>query len=182
MTDSRKPFVIVFLGSIGVGKSYFAKQLSEKLRIIRLNSDAMREAMGDEWSEQTNHRLFGAMDYAIGQILQSGKSVIYDAARMNKLDARETLRQIAHRADADMLIVWVETSREVVEQRVTTRQPTSEHLQFSTEEAKSILQRHDKSFSPPQSNEQFVRIDGTASFEDQYTSFVQQLEGLDISI
>lgn len=181
MTDSQKPLVITFLGPIGSGKSYFAKQLSEKLQIVRFNSDAIRQAMGDEWSEEAVRKVAGALDYVVEQVLRNHQSVIYDTARFNKLDARQALRAIAEKTHAEVVLVWVESPRDVVVDRVTSREPSSEHLRFTNEEAEQILERHDRAFVPPQDDEMCIKIDGTESFNEQYQSFQEQLKQLGLS-
>jgi predicted kinase len=182
MTGPQKPLVVTFLGPIGSGKSYFAKQLSEKLNVIRFNSDAMRQAMGDEWSVEAVRRVGGALDYAAEQVLRSHQSVIYDTARFNKLDARRELGDIAGKTGAVVVLVWVEAPRDVIIDRVVSREPSTEHLQFSAEEAKQILERHDRAFVPPQEGEVCVKIDGLASFDEQYRSFQEQLKRLELSL
>jgi predicted kinase len=84
---TKKPLLIMFLGVTGSGKSYFARQLAAKIGAVRLNGDSMRlalfktpEAVEARHSDPTtNPMTFGAIDYAAGQILLAGCSVIYDA-------------------------------------------------------------------------------------------------------
>ena len=77
----------MFLGYPGSGKTHFARQLAKKEGIVRLNADATRvAAMGTiqkarEFDAETgllNSIVFGMIDYAIVQILESGNSVICD--------------------------------------------------------------------------------------------------------
>jgi predicted kinase len=182
MADSQKPLVITFLGSIGSGKSYFARQLSEKTGIVRFNSDAIRQAMGYEWSEEAARRAAGALNYTVEQMLRNHQSVINDTARFNKLDARRELQGIAEKTGATVVLVQLESPRDVIIQRVTSREPTSEHLQFTAQEAEQILARHDRAFVPPQDGEICINIDGTASFDEQFKSFQEQLEQLGLSL
>lgn len=178
MFETQKPLVIVFLGSIGAGKSFFARQLAATYRIARINSDAMRFAMGETWGEKANRRLWGAGDYAVEQILTSGQHVIYDAARFNRLEARRSLYEITEKIDAVALVIWIETPREVAAERAATRELTDDQKPFTREEVEEIIDRHEERFNPPEPYEKVIKIDGQAPFDDQLASFTVQLKDL----
>jgi len=178
MGNTQKPVVIVFLGSIGAGKSFFARRLAKKLSIVRINSDAMRAAMDEQWGEEANRRLWGAGDYAVEQVLAAGYPVIYDAARFNRLEAREKLRAIANKIGAQVIIVWIETPREVAALRAETRELTDDQRPFTKEEVEEIIDNHEKGFNPPESYEAVVKVSGEAPFDVQYKGFQEQLKEL----
>lgn len=176
MTGTQKPFVIVFLGSIGSGKSYFARQLADKLGIVRFNSDAMRKAMGEEWGIEANLRLWGALDYSIEQTLRAGYSVIYDAARMNKLDARVGIDELARKVDARVIVVWIDTPREIAAERAEKRQPMDDQLPFTRSQVDEIIAVHEQGFGSPQPHENVIKISGLISFEEQYEVFQEKFK------
>jgi predicted kinase len=79
--------LFMLLGYPGSGKTYFSEQLAKDSGAIRLNADAMRVATlgtiekAREFNDDTglqNSIVFGALDYAVLQILKSGNSVICD--------------------------------------------------------------------------------------------------------
>lgn len=182
MFQPQKPIVIVFLGSIGSGKSYFARQLAEKTNLVRLNTDAFRKAMGETWGDESNRKLWSTMDYMVEQLLLSRQSIIYDAARFNILKSRQALTSLAEECDASVLIVWVDTPAEVAAERVQTREHATDQVRFSLEETTEIIASHFKTFSPPLDTETYIKLDGLASFDEQYESFQEQLREKGITL
>lgn len=189
MDTAQKPLVIALLGEIGVGKSFFARQLAPKISAVRLVSDAARKAMfGVSFSElspdqqffgkEANDRLFGLMDYAVRQILANGTSVIYESGRFNGRSNREILRKIADETDARLVFVWVHSPREVAKERVLTRETTSDQIQVDEETAAKIFKFHDKHFDAPRNDEFVIKIDGTVPFEEQFAAFQKSLEDI----
>lgn len=178
MDAAQKPLVIVFLGSIGSGKSFFARQLAKKLCVVRINSDAMRHAMGETWGDEANRRLWGAGDYVVEQILAAKHHVIYDAARFNRIEARKRLYEVAEKVGALLIIVWIETSREVAAERAEKRELTDDQRPFTKAEVEEIIANHEKKFNAPRPHELVIRVSGELSFEQQYESFTKQLEGI----
>lgn len=181
MKRSQKPYVIVFLGSIGAGKSHFARQLADREHLILINSDALRKAMNEPWSPNGD-RLWNAMDYMVERALSAGKSIIYDAGRFNLLKSRRALRRIVEGVGARVLIVWINTPREIAHGRAQSREATEDQLRFTAEEAEQILQRHDRNFSPPGEGETYIVVDGTSTFTEQYRSFRKQLKEKKITL
>ena len=178
MALSQKPLVVVFLGSIGSGKSFFARQLAQASGTVRINTDAMREAMGEVWSEQSNRRVWGAMDYSVEQILSAGQSVIYDAARFNRAESRELLAQLAEKTGAKVIVVWIDTPREVASLRAQTRELTDDQRPVSKQDAEDIIDNHEKKFDPPEGHENVIKISGEIPFEEQYKIFTEKLTQL----
>lgn len=184
----QKPLLIGFLGSIGVGKSYFARQLAPKIEAVRLSADAARLAMfgsleeiesrRDLSGEEDNNRLFGAIDYTVHQILKSGKSVVYDTARFNGAANRDKLSNIANETGVQLVYVWIETPREVAAIRVRERDEMEDQRKLTKEAADRIFSFHDEHFDAPREGEAIIKIDGTIPFEDQFESFQKQLSEL----
>lgn len=140
-----------------------------------MNSDAMRKELGKEWSPRSNS-LWRKMDRIAEQMIESGKSVIYDAGRFNALKARKQINRLAAKHNAGVLIVWVKTPPEVAAERAQTRESTDEQNQFDADLTRKIIARHDRLFSPPVHGEAYVEINGTDTFEIQYKSFMAQLK------
>lgn len=187
----NQPYVIIFLGSIGSGKSYFARHLADELNIIRINADAIRLSMygsveaikaQDGYSVQANRKLFGAMNYFLRESLHRGQSVIYDTARFNGLKARHALQEIVEPYNARTILVWMRTDPAIAAERAQSRVAQDDQLKMSPEDVDRTLKFHNSHFFPPEPQELSVKIDGTAPFEQQLAAFRAQLHELGIEL
>lgn len=184
MESSAQPLVITFLGSIGVGKSFFARQLASKTNTIRLNADAVRMSMfgsreGIErqngHGQEVNRQIFGVYDYVVKEILATKQSVILDVAQFNQLERRKELSRIAKEAGAKVILVWIETPRDIASYRVQNRDELHDQRRVSAERARDIFEHHDKNFSEPIEGESVIKINGMVPFKEQYRQFTEQL-------
>lgn len=182
-----EPLAIVFLGSIGAGKSYFSRQLATRWNAIRLNTDAFRLAWygsledierNDGHGSEANKRISRASEYIVQQVLTARQTVIIDAARYNKREVRRNLAPLVSECGAKLIVVWIDTPRDVASRRVQEREPTREERRLEHLTAEHILNDHFAHFEEPQPDERVVKIDGTVDFETQYQSFEEQLTKL----
>jgi predicted kinase len=177
-----KPLLIVFLGFPGSGKTYFATRLTDKLQAVTLNSDALRVSMfgsleAIETIRQTDTSrlyddVFGAMDYAAGQTLRAGHSVIYDAQQTKRRD-RKNIEKVAAGAGAIPVLVWIKTSPEVALQRGQEREARADSHQYTEEKMKMLIERFDHVTDLPELDENVIEISGELPFSDQYAVFEQ---------
>lgn len=172
----------MMLGYPGSGKSYFARQLADKIAAVRLNGDSMRIALfksveaidAHPDKKLLNEQTFGAIDYAVIQVLKAGHDVIYDANN-NKRGIREELEKLAQEHNAIPLVVWVKTPHEVALKRGQTREAAADSRQWPEEKMLASMNKHIANFDEPGSDEVVITIDGTIDFESQYESFNAQL-------
>ena len=178
-----RPLLIMFLGYPGSGKSHFAKQLAEKRHAVRLNGDSMRialfktveaiEAQPDK--KVVNQQTFGAIDYAVGQVLRAGHDAVYDANN-NRRSIREGLEKLAEEYGAVPIVVWVKVPFEVALKRGQTRDVAADSRQWAEEKMRETMERHIANFDEPIQTERVVVIDGTADFDTQYETFIEQIK------
>ena len=122
-----KPVFIVVSGLPGTGKSYFCRQLAQKLPVIILESDTLRKTLfsSPSYSLQESSRLFRACHLLIERLLKRGTSLILDATNLSE-GHREHLYAIADRLDVKLVLVRVEAPPKVVYDRLKARQEDSE--------------------------------------------------------
>jgi predicted kinase len=182
-----EPIIIAMLGSIGAGKSYFTRQLAAKTKTLRLNADSLRLAWygsletikaENGHGSENNKRLFRVVDVLIREIIGVDQSVILDMAQFNKRDRRQELYEIADTLGAKVILVWIQTPRALVVERVGKRDERQDQRQIEPVEANVILDDHDKGFAEPTDKEYVIKIDGTQAFEKQYEYFTTQLNAL----
>ena len=176
----------MFLGYPGSGKTYFAKQLAKKIGIVRLNADATRvAAMGTiqkarEFDAETgllNSIVFGMIDYATAQVLESGHSVICDYQH-NERSFRDKRTLLANEHNAEAIIIWLKTPRDVAVQRGAKREELLDQRRHSIEKMEALVDKYVNLMEIPGKDELVIEIDGTLTFDEQYQSFMKQLQVL----
>jgi len=122
-----KPVFIVVSGLPGTGKSYFCRQLAQKLPVIILESDTLRKTLfsSPSYSLQESSRLFRACHLLIERLLKRGTSLILDATNLSE-GHREHLYAIADRLGVKLVLIRVEAPPKVVYDRLKARQEDSE--------------------------------------------------------
>ena len=118
-----KPAFIVVSGLPGTGKSYFCSQLTQRLPLVILESDALRKVLfpSPNYSPQESAHLFQTIHRLIERLLKRGIPLILDATNLSERE-REHLYRIADRLDAKLILVRVEAPPEVVQERLKARQ------------------------------------------------------------
>jgi predicted kinase len=117
-----QPTAIVVSGLPGTGKSYFCRQLAERLPFLILESDALRKQLFSTptYSADESTYLFRTIHYLIEKLLKKGISVMLDATNLSER-YRERVYSIAEHSNARLVLVNVEAPPEVVQKRLKAR-------------------------------------------------------------
>ena len=132
---SAKPALIITYGLPGCGKTTVSQIILEKYQAIRLRSDVERKRLfglsaeqssdsaiaGDIYTQEATQRTYQHLLDVSRQTLQSGFSVIVDAAFL-KLSERESFRQLADQLHMPFAIVAIHIAESLQRQRVIKRQ------------------------------------------------------------
>lgn len=115
------PFIVV-AGLPGTGKSYLCHRLAERLPLLILESDALRQILfaQPDYSPEESTRLFRAIHALIEQLLKKGIPVALDATNLSESN-REYLYHIADQLEVKLILVWVKAPDEVARQRLEER-------------------------------------------------------------
>src|SRR5579859_1952781 len=108
-----KPFLLMFYGYPGAGKTYLARQFCETVQAAHLQADRIRGELFESprYDKQENDVVSQLMDYMTEEFLSAGLSVAYDTNAMRAAQ-RHALREMAHRCHATPLIVWFQMDSE----------------------------------------------------------------------
>lgn len=191
---SNSPLLIFkFIAPPGSGKSTFSTNLATRIPALVANSDPLRIAMwGSHEAAQAAHATpakkiannkltFGAMNYITERALAAGMHMIYDC-NANKKSDRQDILGIAKKYNARIIVVAINTPRDIAIQRILTRTYDWDRPAFTHNEAVELFDDFRAQIEPPTEDETSVMIDGTERFDQQFTSLKKQLEVLSIHL
>ncbi|XUX01404.1 MAG: ATP-binding protein [Dehalogenimonas sp.] len=120
--QTEYPVLVVLVGLPGSGKSHFASRLIEKIPAIVLESDFLRKSLVRKpvYSQFESFRLFQAIHELIKELLSAKYSVVLDATNLSE-DSRRPLAVIARETGTKIILVHMNTPREVAEERLLGR-------------------------------------------------------------
>src|SRR4051794_16081549 len=101
------PLLILLYGFPGAGKTYFARQLCERLQAAHVQGDRIRSELFEQprYDKEENNVIGQLMDYMTEEFLSAGLSVIYDVNAM-RYSQRHTLREMARQHKAQPILIW----------------------------------------------------------------------------
>ena len=114
--------VVALSGPPGVGKSYFAGRLAEKLPCVVLESDRIRKLLvaSPRYTGREHARVFAVCHLLVEECLTRGHRVLFDATNLSE-GVRRPLRRICRRLSVPLMWVRVTASQDVVKERLDLR-------------------------------------------------------------
>ena len=154
-------YLFLFIGYPGAGKTTISKHISQKTGATHIWADQERQRLFGyvTHSQQESRQLYKYLDKKTDELLSQGKSVIFDT-NFNFYNDRSILRNIAKKYNAQTIVIWVNTPKEVAKQRALhhTHRDRNGHPVTMTEEEFEQLSNH---LEPPKPDEKPIIIDGS---------------------
>jgi len=165
---AAKPKLVVVMGLPGVGKTYVARQLAERIDAFHFLSDSIRkQLLGIPLSQRrfegygkgiykgnTGKRTYDELLRRARVFLSAGFRVIVDATFLRQ-DSRDRAGQVAAKVGAPVLFVYADCPERAVESRLRRRAG-----EYSFSDAGIDVYRAMKArFKPPRASREVVRID-----------------------
>ena len=176
---STKPLLIMLYGFPGAGKSYFARRLTEQLQAAHVQGDRIRSELFEnpQFDKQENAVVAQLMDYMTHEFLNAGLSVVYDTNSMRHA-GRHALREMARRAHAQPLLVWLQIDTDGAFTRVSARDRRRTDDKYAASIDRATFDNIVTHMQNPQNVEDYIVISGKHTFGTQFSAVVKRLREL----
>ena len=160
MLEVMQPTLYLLMGLPGSGKSTLGKMLQSETKAIRISSDEYRLLIFPDstFTQKEHDNLYGLIDHNVEHLLATGHSVIYDA-NLNRKHHRIEKYELAKKNDANVILVWVKTDKELAKKRREEEQ--DKRLIPEGETSSKMFDRIAAVFEQPDEDETYVEIDGS---------------------
>jgi predicted kinase len=112
-----KPILAVIVGISGSGKSTFANGLKTSIGADLVETDAIREELTGDPSDQTqNYKVFQIAKTRIDNLLSQGKNAIIDATSLTHKDRKDWI-DIGRKNNAEIHAYFIDTPVDVAKYR-----------------------------------------------------------------
>jgi predicted kinase len=150
----------MMLGYPGAGKTTAAEIVAQQTGAVHLSSDRQRLLLfpHPKFTEEEHKILYDTLDKKTEQLLNEGKSVIYDA-NLNRYQHRQEKYAIAERTGAKHLLLWVQTHKLIAKRRASDESRAK--LWRHDEHPEQMFDRLVEIFEEPMSDEPYLALDGT---------------------
>jgi predicted kinase len=171
-----KPVLIVLYGFPGAGKTFFARQFSEEINAANINGDQLRYEFFENpiYNKDEDDVVDHLSLFMVSQFLQTGVSVVYDASTM-KNSQRRILKDIAMRAKADLLVVWLQIDVESAFMRVIKRDHRKADDRYSRQLDRTTFEDIINRMQNPNLHEEYVVISGKHNFVTHKNAVMKKL-------
>jgi predicted kinase len=176
-----KPLLIMLYGYPGAGKTYFARQLCEKLQAAHVQGDRIRNELFEQprYDKEENAAVSQLMDYMTQEFLSAGLSVVYDINAM-RTTQRHALRELARQSKAQPLLVWFQVDPETSFVRAAKRDRRHIDDKYAAPTDRRTFEAAATAMQNPSSVEDYVVVSGKHVFGTQFSAIVKRLHELNL--
>jgi predicted kinase len=171
-----KPFLLLFYGYPGAGKTYFARQFCDNVQAAHLQSDRIRGELFESprYDKQENDIVEQLMGYMTEEFLSAGLSVAYDvnAARVKQ---RRQLYDLAYKYSAQPLLVWFQVDQETAFARNIKRDRRRTDDKYAARWDRTTYDSVIGHMQNPTPGEDYAVISGKHLFNMQQSAVVSKL-------
>jgi predicted kinase len=153
-----KPHVLIMVGIPGSGKSFFAEKFADTFHAPQVSLSAITSVVSDETAA------LKIADMQFQELLKTKQSIIIDGLAHGRAQRME-LTKLAHDADYDTLLVWVQTDPATAKARA---------LKDKSQSADEY-DKQTKRFAAPLASEKPVVISGKHTYATQAKVVLKKL-------
>ncbi len=176
-----KPLLVQLYGYPGAGKTYFARQFCEHFQAAHIQDDRIRFELFEQprYDKQENEVIAQLMDYMTSEFLNAGVSVVYDTNAL-RATQRHSLREMARKAHAHPLLIWLQVDPEGAYMRTTQRDRRRSDDKYAATIDRAKFDIIAGGMQNPQPSEDYVVISGKHVFKTQMSAVVRKLHDLNL--
>ncbi len=166
-------------GFPGAGKSYFARQLGDQLQAAHVHGDRIRSELFEKptYDKEENAVIGQLMDYMTHEFLNVGISVIYDVNALRQTQ-RLNLRELARRAHAQPLLVWLQIDPDSAFARASSRDRRRTDDKYSEPIDRPAFDEFAARMQNPNGTEDYIVISGKHTFNTQVSAVFKKFREL----
>jgi predicted kinase len=172
----HKPFLLLFYGYPGAGKTYFARQFCDNVQAAHVQSDRIRAELFEEprYDKQENDIVNQLMNYMTEEFLSAGLSVAYDVNAMRSKQ-RKQLYDLAFKCHAQPLLIWFQMDHETAFARNIKRDRRRADDKYAGGWDRSTFDGIVSHMQNPGPGEDYVVISGKHLFNMQQSAVVSKM-------
>ena len=172
----NKPFLLLFYGFQGSGKTYFARQFAENVEVAHVQADRIRYELFEKptYSKQENAIVLQIMNYMVEEFLKVGVSVLYDMNAM-RIVQRQALRTLARKSGAEAVLVWQQIDPESASTRALKRDRRKTDDRYGMQPDYTTFKKIAGGMQNPQRTEEYIVTSGKHVFATQFTAVLRHL-------
>jgi predicted kinase len=171
-----KPFMLLFYGYPGAGKTYFARQFCNNVQAAHLQADRIRLELFEKprYDQQENDIIRQLMDYMSEEFLSAGLSVAYDvnAARYKQ---RRMLYDMAYKYGAQPLLVWFQMDQDTAFGRNVKRDRRRADDKYAGHWDRTTYEAIISQMQNPRVGEDYAVVSGKHLFNMQQSAVISKL-------
>jgi predicted kinase len=176
-----KPFLLLFYGYPGAGKTYFARQFCDNVQAAHLQADRIRAELFQEprYDKQENDIVMQLMDYMAEEFLSAGLSVAYDVNAM-RVRQRRALYTMAYACRAQPLLVWFQMDQDTAFGRNVKRDRRRADDKYAAALDRTSYEDIIGHMQNPLASEDYAVISGKHLFSMQQSAVISKLRDVGV--
>ena len=176
-----KPFLLIFYGFPGSGKTYFARQLADNIQLAHLQADRVRREIFDNprYDKQENSVVNHLMNYMTEEFLSAGVSVAYDVNAL-RTSQRKKLYDLARKHKAQPVLIWLQVDQDTAYARNIKRDKRKADDRYAEGWDRSSFEQYISHMQNPANSENYIVVSGKHLFNMQQSAVVSRLRSTGI--
>jgi predicted kinase len=161
-------------GYPGSGKTHFSRQLADSLGAAHVQGNRIRYELFESprYDKQENEVVAHLMEYMTEEFLHAGVSVIFDTNAI-RMSQRRILREVARKAKAEPILVWLQIDQESAFSRIAKRDRRRIDDKYTTSMDRTSFDSFIGGMQNPK-NEEYIVISGKHTFNTQRSAVVKK--------